>query len=234
MKFARNLLVLALAGFTLAQPAPKKIAMVLKAEGSPEVLTGQMWSDGQKVELPAGAQVTVLLLNKGERVQLTGKGSVNVSSRGLALQGVQSKTLASTQVRLGLNGENQRQIGGMTLRKPAASGQPWDSQLDRVEISDQGVALSRPAGEGDPPRLEVFYLEREHLPSLASDFATLPAANLPTQSVFSTRLSGEKVGEQLAVAGSLAAGGHSQELQPARLRSVLAATAVVDPPAPRQ
>ena len=192
--FSRTLIALLLAGVALAQPTPKKVAMVLKAEGSPEVLTGQMWSDGQSIDLPVGSKVTVLLLNKGERVELTGKGKIQVSLRGLALKGVKSRSLESTQVKLALNGENQRQIGGMTLRK--AASKPWDSALDRVEVSSDGLTLSRSAGAGSPPSLEFVYLDQETMPTLMSDFQSVAEAKLPTQSVFTTQVQGKQVGSR--------------------------------------
>ncbi len=190
--FSRTLIALLLAGVALAQPAPKKVAMVLKAEGSPEVLTGQMWSDGQSIDLPAGSRVTVLLLNKGERLELSGKGKVQVSTRGLSLKGVQSKSLASTQVRLALNGENQRQIGGMTLRRVASK--PWDSSLDRVEVTPEGLTLSRPDGKGAPPPLKFVYLDQETMPTLLSNFETVAESGRPAKSVFATQVSGHEVG----------------------------------------
>lgn len=190
----RSLMMLLLAGVALAEPTPKKVAMVLKAEGPSQALTGQMWAAGDRIQLPAGAKVTVLLLNQGERVELSGGGSVEVSSSGLRLQGAQSKKLASTQVRLALTGENQRQIGGMTLRNTKPPD--YNSVLDRVEVSETGVSVSRPAAAGVPPRVQFVYQDRDNVASLATDFEALKKLQPPEQSVFSTQVAGRKVGSR--------------------------------------
>lgn len=191
----RSLLVLLMAGAALAEPTPKKVAMVLKAEGKTQVLTGQLWAAGDHISLPAGSKVTVLMLNKGERIELSGEGTVEVSGSGLKVEGAQSKKLASTQMRLAMTGENQRQIGGMTLRTPGAAPEA-NSVLDGVEVSESGVRLSRPAAKGAPPRLQFFYLEHENMPLLSSDFGALARVESPAQSVFSTQVAGRRVGSR--------------------------------------
>lgn len=191
--FTRCILFVCLVGLGWAQPQPKKVAMVLSAQGNPKVVTGQMWSAGDHFEMPAGSKVTLLLLNKGQRVELSGQGSVDVSAGGLATKGTQSKVLTSTQVRLAVSGENQRQIGGMTLRnKP--NELVWNSPLDRIAISPEGVVLSRPAGVGSPPRLQFCFEEPAELPNLAENFKLLAESSVPASSVFVTQADGLKAG----------------------------------------
>lgn len=196
--FKRNLVALVLAGVALAAPTPKKVAMVLKAEGLSNVLTGQMWSAGEIVELPQGSKVTVLLLNKGERLLLSGQGRVEVSSGGLTVKGAQSKKLSGTQMKLALTGENQRQIGGMTLRDQPPPPPPpkYNSVLDEVEISEAGVGVSRPAGTGEPPRLQFVYLDAQAMPGLSTDFEAIKKLEVPEKSVFTTQVAGRKRGQR--------------------------------------
>lgn len=193
--FKRCLWFLFLGGMALSQTPTRKIAMVLNVQGTTEVLTGQLWSVGERIDMPEGAKVTVLLLNQGQRLELTGKGSVKVAPDGLKLEGTHSTRLASTRTRLALNGENQRQIGGMVTRTDVNKA-AWNSLLDRVEISAQGVTLSRPAGSGSPPQLQFFYLDPQDMPTLGEDFRELAASVPPSKSVLSTEVAGQKVGSR--------------------------------------
>ena len=194
--FKRCLWFLWLAGMALAEAPTKKIAMVLNVQGKSDILTGQLWSLDDHIKVPEGAKVTVLLLNKGQRLELKGKGSVRVSADGLKLEGgVQSTRLTSSQTRLALNGENQRQIGGMVTRE-GENLTVWNSLLDRVEISSQEVTLSRPAGSGSPPPLQFYYLLPEDMPTLGVDFKSLAASEPPSSSQFSTKVTGRKVGSR--------------------------------------
>lgn len=195
----RSLVVLWLVGLALAEPMPKKIAMVLKAEGNSSALTGQMWAAGDRVNLPAGAKVTVLLLNKGERIEITGAGTVVVARGGLnLLEGARSKKLSTTQVSLALTGENHRQVGGMTVRndKLPPPAPKYNLELDRVEVSEAGVLVSRPAGSGAPPRLRFLYLDPEGMPNLTADFNALARSPVPEKSVFTTQVAGRAEGNR--------------------------------------
>lgn len=191
----RCLLFLLLLGVALSETPSKKIAMVLNVQGKSDILTGQLWSVNERIKVPAGIKVTVLLLNKGQRLELTGKGEVKVSADGLKLEGVQSTPLASSQTRLALNGENQRQIGGMVTRDQD-NLTVWNSLLDRVEISPQEVSLSRPAGRGTPPSLQFYYLLPEDMPTLGEDFKELANSGPPANSEFSTKVPGRRVGSR--------------------------------------
>ncbi len=190
----RSLVMLWLAGMALAEPMHKKVAMVLKVEGKTSALTGQMWSAGDRIDLPADSKVTVLLLNKGERVELSGAGRVEVSNSGLTLEGGSQKKLSTTQMKLALTGENHRQIGGMTLRAQKPQPPKYNLALDRVEVSEGGVRVSRPAGSGAPPRLQFLYLDPEEMPSLTADFEALTRSKAPDKSVFTTQVEGRKEG----------------------------------------
>ncbi len=161
-----------LAGLGWAQPA-KKVAMVLKVAGavthqSDPVVTGQLWAPGDSIKLASGSQVTVLMLNKGEREEISGEGSLEVASEGLKLHGdCTAKVLSSTQLRLALNGENHRQIGGMVLRDSASVVN--NSVLDRIEINSTGLKISRPAEAGNPPILQFSYFKQYEDPILNAD-----------------------------------------------------------------
>ena len=186
-----------LAGLGWAQPA-KKVAMVLQVEGkvvsdSAPVMTGQLWSSGDRIELGAGSRVTVLMLNRGERQEITGQGSLEVLPAALKLAGkCASKVLTSTQLRLALNGDYHRQIGGMVLRDAVA--QVKNSTLNRVEIAPEGVKVSCQAGAGEPPQLKFYFLDHYVGPVLNADLNGLkmPDQSEPPASAFSTQVTAQK------------------------------------------
>lgn len=186
-----------LAGLGWAQPA-KKVAMVLQVEGkvasnSAPVMTGQLWSSGDRIELGAGSRVTVLMLNQGERQEITGQGSLEVLPTALKLAGkCASKVLSSTQLRLALNGDNHRQIGGMVFRDSVAEVK--NSVLDRVEIAPEGVQVSCPAGAGDPPQLKFYFLDHYAGPMFNANLQGLKLFEKtePLGAAFSTQVSAQK------------------------------------------
>ena len=184
-----------------AQPA-KKVAMVLKVRGSVTnqsvpVITGQFWAAGDSIELGQGSQVTVLLLNQGERQEISGKGSLEVAPDGLSLHGgCAAKVFASSQLKLALNGENHRQIAGMVLRSSAEAAQ--NSPLDQIEIEPGGLKISSPAGAGNPPRLKFFFLKKYENPILNSDLqrVRMPAMARPADTVSAPEVKGQKQGNR--------------------------------------
>lgn len=147
-----------------AEQSPYK-AMVLKVQGKPTahpmvnvnepVITGQRWDQGWEIDLPPGSKLTVLLLEKGERLEIAGSGKVKVTAKGLDCGSCATTSLASTQHRLSLTGENHRQIGGITMRGASNTG----SLVDNIEVAEQGKALliSCPASQGQPPELNYQY-----------------------------------------------------------------------------
>jgi len=193
--------LLMLAGLGWAQPA-KKFAMVLKVQGtvtnrSVPVLTGELWAPGDSIEMAPGSQVTVLLLNKGERQEISGKGSLEVASEGLKLHGgCAARVLSSTQLKMTLNGENHRQLGGMVLREKTSVVE--NSPLDQIEIEPGGVKISRPAEAGSPPPLKFSYLSRYENPILKLDLKSvkIPPLAKPTDSLFTAEVKGQKQGNR--------------------------------------
>ncbi|MBS2033826.1 tetratricopeptide repeat protein [bacterium] len=193
-----GMLILAATGW--AQPA-KKVAMVLKVDGmvlnhSTPVMTGELWSSGDNIELTPGSKVTVLLLNKGERQEISGKGSLEVGADGLNPKGCSAKVLSSTQLKLAMNGENHRQIGGMVVRDGAKAVE--NSVFDRIEVTPQGIRISRPAAAGVPPKLKCYFLDQFYNPVLNGDLKTIkmPPLEAPPQSAFAPLVSGQKQGKR--------------------------------------
>lgn len=159
-----------------ASAGPVRKAMVLSVSGpvvahpskssDEKVITGQMWSEGCQVDLPAGSSVTVLLLTKGERLQVDGGGKFLVAADGLVLQGCKSTLLSSNQHKLALTGENHRQIGGMTVRSQKPSLDVW---IDSVAVAPEGITVSMPAGSGQPPPLTFDFYYNFSPPNLSED-----------------------------------------------------------------
>jgi hypothetical protein len=184
-----------------AQPA-RKVAMVLKVQGgvsnqSSPVLTGQLWGPGDSIELAQGSQVTVLLLNRGERQEISGKGSLEVAPEGLKLHGgCSARELPSTQMKLALNGENHRQIAGMVLRN--AASEPKNSPLDQIQLDPGGVKVSCPSGSGSPPSLQFYYLKKYDNPILNSDLqrVRMPALTKATDVLAAPEITGQKQAER--------------------------------------
>ncbi|MFN8612768.1 MAG: tetratricopeptide repeat protein [Vulcanimicrobiota bacterium] len=190
-----------MAGLAWAQPG-QKVAMVLKVEGKVlnqqgAVVTGQLWAPGDKIQLTQGSRVTVLMLNKGQRQEIGGLGSVEVAAGGLKLQGrCTARDLASTQLRLALTGDNHRQIGGMVLR--GASKKLANSVFDQIEVDAHGLKISRPAQEGAPPKLQFCFLDQYYIPALNKDLKSMempPMENLP-QPAFAPQISGKAEGQR--------------------------------------
>jgi len=147
-------------------------AMVLKVDGpvlagKTKVLTGQFLDQSSSLQLPAGATVTVLMLNKGQRLEIKGKGNLKFNASGLELQGCTSRVLGSNQQKLSLTGENHRAIGGAVLRDLIESLPT--TLLDKIEVLDGAkpvLLVSRPAAEGTPPILRFAYTTNFTRPSL--------------------------------------------------------------------
>lgn len=153
----RKAMVLAVSGPVVAHPF---------ANSNEKVVTGQMWSEGCQVDVPAGASLTVLMLSKGERLKIEGGGKFSVAAEGLVLQGCKSTVLASNQHKLSLTGENHRQIGGVTVRSDMQTVDGW---LDRVAVAPEGVTVSMPAGAGNPPALEFEFYYSYGWPNISRD-----------------------------------------------------------------
>ena len=199
--------LLALLGSPLVGADPK-VVMVLKVSGPVKmqndksftpVITGQMWSEGSQIVIPKGSKVTVLLLNKGQRLEIEGAGSLKVSQTGLALNGCKSHPLESTGHTLALTGDNHRQIGGATVR--GSRTQDISAILDGVEIvggDEAGVKVSRPASDGPPPRLEFSYLSYFAQPGLSADLnhVQLDTFTLDSGTVWASTAEGRLVGKR--------------------------------------
>ena len=178
-------------------------AMVLKVSGAPvghpsekqneRVVSGQKWAEPLVVDLPAGSIITVLVLSKGERLEITGPGKVKVDRSGLHLEGCSSRSLTSTQHKFAITGENHRQIGGFTVRGGAPAS--TSAQLDRIEVVGGGapaLVVSKPAGEGSPPGLSFQFLDSYSGPDLNSEF-TLVQTQGDRYTIKSEVVKGQKV-----------------------------------------
>ncbi|MFN8610823.1 MAG: hypothetical protein U0931_24995 [Vulcanimicrobiota bacterium] len=192
--------VLLLAGLSWATP-PRKLAMVLTVRGnvtnrSVPVLTGQLWSQGDSISLGPGSQVTVLLLNRGERQEISGKGALEVAEQGLTLRGACSaRVLPSTQLKVSLNGENQRQCAGMVLRGAVPIA---NSAFDRVLSEPEGLKLARAAAAGNPPRLTFKFLKQYDNPTLSLNLKSvkLPPPAKAEDTLFATEIEGQAQGDR--------------------------------------
>lgn len=167
-------LVLAMVGPLTAQ-SPRR-AMVLKVDGPvlagpQKVLTGQFLDLGSSLQLAAGSSLTLLMLNKGQRLEIKGQGSLQLNASGLELKGCSSRVLDSNQQKLSLTGENHRAIGGAVLRGPVPMTLTT-TPFDKIEVLDgakPAMLVSRPAGEGSPPSLRFGYTSPYTRPSLSND-----------------------------------------------------------------
>ncbi|MBS2034504.1 hypothetical protein JST97_05940 [bacterium] len=193
-----GLLILSSLGW--AQPA-RKLAMVLRVQGSATngslpVVTGQLWAAGDSIQLAPESQVTVLLLNQGERQEISGQGSLDVAADGLKLHGgCRSRLLSSGQPRLALTGDNHRQIAGMVLRGAASVVE--NSPFSRIEVLPQSIKLSRLAESGSPPPLRFVYLSRYSNPILGFDLQSvkMPTPARPSDALFSPEIKATRQGE---------------------------------------
>ena len=162
-------LVLTLSGLPRADSGQR--AMVLMVKGAvlaqtQQVLTGQLLEQGSTLQLPAGTSITLLLLNKGQRLEVKGPGSIGVDASGLRLQGCTSRLLDSNQQKLSLTGENHRTIGGMVLRNVRVI-EASTSPVDKIEVlggTRPAILLSRRAGEGPPPDLQFVFAPNYRAP----------------------------------------------------------------------
>jgi len=167
-------LALALIGSAQAESARR--AMVLKVDGpvsagNGKVLTGQFLDAGSSLQLPAGSSLTLLMLNKGQRLEIKGKGSLQLTASGVDLKGCSSRVLDSNQQKLSLTGENHRAIGGAVLRVPPIK-LLTSTPFDKIEVLDgtrPAMLLSRPAGEGVPPTLRFDYSTAYTRPRLVAN-----------------------------------------------------------------
>ncbi len=195
-------LSLTLAGVLGATPVRR--AMVLSVQGevsssNQPVLAGQLLDDSNLLVLKKDSKVTLLLLNKGQRLAVTGQGKLEVGSDGVrASDGARVTVVDSNQQKLALNGENHRTLGGITMRAVELASQDLVSTpFDRVEVREgQGLVVSRPAGSGVPPSLDFSYAIPYRMPRLAADgkaVATLPSSD---QKIWSATIAGQQVGSR--------------------------------------
>jgi hypothetical protein len=187
---------------------PGKVAMVLKISGPvtqelagivDPVSTGQMWSQGSTIRVPAGSRLTVLLLQRGERLEIEGGGELKVNADGIKISGCKSRTLPSSQHKLALSGDNHRPIGGSTLRGDKLKD--VSTSIDQVEVvggDEPGIRLSQPALAGSPPKLKFTYFRYFSPISLSPQFEIVQQAFQDTsgESVWSTSLTAQQKGQR--------------------------------------
>ena len=182
---------------------PTRRAMVLSVQGkvldhAQPVLTGQLLNDDSVLSLPENSSVTLLVLNKGERVAVSGQGKLEFGALGLQVRdGAGIRPVGSNQRRLSLNGENHRSIGGMITRSVEVGRTALENtEFDRVEVREgQGLMLSRPAGQGEPPSLTFRFTPTYYLPEYVSG---KPFCLLPDKDVYlwAPEISGQRVGSR--------------------------------------
>ncbi|ODT73419.1 hypothetical protein ABS71_07180 [bacterium SCN 62-11] len=177
--------------------------MVLAVQGKVSayqkpVVTGQLLDDSSVLDLPGGSSVTLLVLNKGERVAVSGQGRLQLSDQGVQVRdGATLRVIDSNQQKLSLNGENHRTIGGMTTRSLEVGRTVLNStSIDRVEVREgQGLMISRPAGTGSPPSLTFRFTPVYKLPEVVDG---KPVCLLPDKDVYlwSPVVPGQRVGSR--------------------------------------
>ena len=187
----------------LSEAAPTRRAMVLAVQGKvltnqTPVVTGQLLDDASVLELPSHSSLTLLVLNKGERVSVSGQGRLQLSEQGVQVRdGATLRVIDSNQQKLSLNGENHRSIGGMTTRSVEVGRTVLSSTgIDRVEVREgQGLMISRPAGAGAPPALTFRFTPAYKLPEIV---AGKPVCLLPDKDVYlwSPEVPGQRVGSR--------------------------------------
>lgn len=165
-----GVLTLCLSWGALAGPARQ--AMVLQSEGMASsrngeaVVTGQIWSQGERVKVPNKSTLVVLMLGKGKRMKVVGPAEIQVESGGLKVSG-KVEELGPVGARLALTGENHRQIGGMILRKGEESASKLPTcAFDRISVGPQ-ILVSGPApGGATPASLVVEFSSEFYEPGL--------------------------------------------------------------------
>lgn len=179
-------------------------AMVLAVQGkvhsgNAQVLTGQLLDDPSQLSLPKDSWLTLLLLNKGQRLTIRGKGRLEVSAKGVEVRdGATLQVVDSNQQKLTLNGENHRNIGGAVTRDLEIGRTLLAATaIDKVEVREgEGLVISQPAGSGAPPSLAFHYTIGYKLPELTEAgkaVCLLPSAE---QRIWSPVIAGQRVGSR--------------------------------------
>lgn len=178
-------------------------AMVLAVRGKvllgkTQVLTGQLLDDASRLDLPRDSSLTLLLLNKGERLAIRGKGQLEVGDKGVKVRdGATMQVVGSNQEKLTLNGENHRSIGGVVTRGDIELGRTMlaSTAIDKVEVREgEGVVVSRPAGSGPPPPLCFHYTIRYKVPDVTREGTATCLLPTADQRIWSPVIAGQQVG----------------------------------------
>jgi hypothetical protein len=190
-----------LALISVLPAAPTRRAMVLAVQGevlsgSQPIRSGQLLDDSSLLDLKHNATVTLILLNKGQRVAVEGEGQLRFSTEGLAPSaGARVRVLDSNQQKVTLNGENHRSVGGLITRDVEVGRTPLDSTVfDSVEVLEgHGVLVSRPAGQGPPPALCFHFLASYTLPDLTKDGKAACLLHLKEKAIWSPVIQGHRI-----------------------------------------
>jgi hypothetical protein len=154
--------------------------MVLQSSGSAPA-TGSVFGSGETVQVPAGCEVTLLLLGQGKRVKVTGPCKVWLKDGRLQAPRGKVQALAGPFHRLRLTGENHRQIAAGVVRGVSAK-KLLRSPLDlQVTPSPAGRLLATQSVEADadrPPTRYFWFYDQYVFPQFAGDLSEVIKAPL--------------------------------------------------------
>lgn len=124
---------------------------------SRELDTGRVFQENEKLSLPAGSQVTLLILGQGKRVSVSAGSDdeVWVEQGAVRTHSARVNPIEGNHHRLHLTGDNHRQVAGLVVR--AAYEHKVESTPYTVEVTPQMLQIS--CAKNSPAAASTLNLE---------------------------------------------------------------------------